>query len=164
MNKKGLSLEVELVMSAILFITMAIILIIINQLAIVNVEATIDADYAEFACNTDLMNFVNFDAGGGKDYGDLLQEAVALGNGTTFSVQTKNLLDSTLGAERWNMNIYVSDPQEVGELLPIIENISEVMPFANSRTCSTFLPVPCERLTETLENCIAVAELEVRYG
>ena len=75
-NKKGAELMVEIAISVVLLTIIMLSLLFINNRAIVNVHAEIEAENANMVCNMNLLNFLKFKDDTGKTFEQLLEESL----------------------------------------------------------------------------------------
>lgn len=166
-NKKGMEYMMEIAVATILFVIILLTLFVISDNARINVDAKMQANYMEFACNTNLMNLLNFKSEG-TTFTKLLQDSYA-GTDDIFSNPAKGLLDNSIGEGRWDINVYQfqDSPDLPGEYKPV-EYLSSVSGGIAERydlheTCSTLVPIKCTP-NSVPEKCILSIEMEVGYS
>lgn len=123
-----------------------------------SIEIKSAIENAKFFCNNNLMSFLEFDSGGGKNFRTLLQEAHALENPAIFSGPADVALDLSMDNDKWNMNIF----SHVDERISTFERgISNLEGFVRVETCQAYVPVRCE--AGEISDCTMIVELEVGY-
>ena len=166
-NKKGMEFLVELAISVLLMTIIFVSLLFIRGQTFITAKVTADAETAEFACNTDLMNFLKFKDNKGASFTEYLQEAFDSDKTSLFTKPAKNLLDGLLGQENWDIKVSYYNVAESHKLSDFITTTSGGTAFEDVKECTTFVPIECSPESSTGANpldCVLLVTMEKGYG
>ncbi len=131
---------VEVAIATVLYIVLFSVLMLFGGDLVIAVDATIKAENAVFACNNNLMGFVNSKNDQDIIFRDLIVESYIENDFAEFKKDAKNLLNEVYGDKPWTLSITDYEAKDVFSVSSGQFNNKDKF-----EECTTRIPLPCNK-------------------
>lgn len=126
----------ELIFCIIAYVIFIIIMMFFVGSARVQVEATLNAENAHFACDNNLMSLMQMNGLSGERMDNLLIRSYIQNKYTDFNASATRIMNALLGPNRWQLS--------VDSIAGHNATIGQVKTRGGTEDCVIYLPAPCE--------------------